>query len=87
MVLYEILTVGRFILVFTVGDGCGFIELYVLDMFVGIYIFHQLRKNCGPFRISTKGGSPYPGIHGRQIASKLQEGYRMPKPQHVDNKL
>ena len=33
------------------------------------------------------GGSPYPGINARQIATKLQEGFRMPKPKHVDNKL
>ena len=33
------------------------------------------------------GGSPYPGIHARQIARKLQEGFRMPKPKHVDTKL
>ena len=33
------------------------------------------------------GGSPYPKMDGRKIANLLQEGYRMPKPQHVDNKL
>ena len=33
------------------------------------------------------GGSPYPGINARQIARKLQDGFRMPKPKHVDNKL
>ena len=33
------------------------------------------------------GGSPYPGIHARQIARKLQEGFRMPKPKHVDTRL
>ena len=33
------------------------------------------------------GGSPYPRMDGRKIASLLQEGYRMPKPQHVDDKL
>ena len=38
-----------------------------------------------PFYIS--GGSPYPQMDGRKIASLLQEGYRMPKPQHVDDKL
>ena len=26
-------------------------------------------------------------MDGRKIANLLQEGYRMPKPQHVDNKL
>ena len=33
------------------------------------------------------GGSPYPRMDGRKIASLLQEGKRMPKPQHVDDKL
>ena len=33
------------------------------------------------------GGSPYPHINARQIAEKLQQGYRMPKPSHVDEKL
>lgn len=33
------------------------------------------------------GGSPYPGINGREIANKLQQGYRMPKPLHVDHQL
>jgi len=26
-------------------------------------------------------------MNGKRIASLLQEGYRMPKPQHVDDKL
>ncbi|XP_022793271.1 tyrosine-protein kinase receptor Tie-1-like [Stylophora pistillata] len=29
-------------------------------------------------------GSPYPRMDGRKIANLLQEGYKMPKPQHVD---
>jgi len=33
------------------------------------------------------GGSPYPGMDGRNITSLLQEGKPMPKPQHVDDKL
>ncbi|XP_073256124.1 proto-oncogene tyrosine-protein kinase receptor Ret-like [Porites lutea] len=35
----------------------------------------------------TVGGSPYPDINTRKIPQKLQEGYRMPKPKHVDIKL
>ena len=30
------------------------------------------------------GGSPYPRMDGRKIANLLQDGYRMPKPKHVD---
>ena len=33
------------------------------------------------------GGSPYPRMDGRKTANLLQDGYRMPKPQHVDDKL
>ena len=36
---------------------------------------------------SFSGGSPYPLMDGRKIANLLQQGYRMPKPQHVDDKL
>ncbi|KAL9964762.1 hypothetical protein ACROYT_G028444 [Oculina patagonica] len=39
------------------------------------------------YEILTVGGSPYPGINARQIAMKLQEGFRMPKPKHVDSKI
>ncbi|XP_022805605.1 tyrosine-protein kinase receptor Tie-1-like [Stylophora pistillata] len=39
------------------------------------------------YEIFTIGGSPYPKMDGRKIANLLQEGYRMPKPQHVDEKL
>lgn len=35
----------------------------------------------------TVGGSPYPRMDGKKIANLLQQGYRMPKPQHVDDKL
>jgi len=37
--------------------------------------------------LSLSGGSPYPRVDGRKIANLLQEGYRMPKPQHVDDEL
>ena len=33
------------------------------------------------------GGSPYPRMDSKKIASLLQQEYRMPKPQHVDDKL
>ena len=34
-----------------------------------------------------EGGSPYPRMEGRKIANLLQQGYRMPKPDHVDDDL
>ncbi|XP_067030240.1 fibroblast growth factor receptor 2-like isoform X4 [Acropora muricata] len=39
------------------------------------------------YEISTIGGSPYPRMEGRKIANLLQQGYRMPKPDHVDDDL
>ena len=36
---------------------------------------------------SFLGGSPYPRMDDRKIVSLLQDGYRMPKPQHVDDEL
>lgn len=41
-------------------------------------------KHCISF---LSGGSPYPGVNGRDVAYKLKNGYRMPKPKHVDQKL
>ncbi|XP_068687093.1 fibroblast growth factor receptor 4-like isoform X2 [Montipora foliosa] len=39
------------------------------------------------YEVLTIGGSPYPDTNARLIADKLQQGYRMPKPRHVDSKL
>ena len=39
------------------------------------------------FFFLLKGGLPYPRMEGRKIANLLQQGYRMPKPEHVDDDL
>ena len=39
------------------------------------------------FLFFCEGGSPYPRMEGRKIANLLQQGYRMPKPEHVDDDL
>ncbi|XP_067031299.1 fibroblast growth factor receptor 3-like isoform X1 [Acropora muricata] len=39
------------------------------------------------YEIFTIGGSPYPRMDGRKVLNFLQEGHRMQKPEHVDNKL
>ncbi|XP_068685513.1 uncharacterized protein [Montipora foliosa] len=39
------------------------------------------------YEIFTIGGSPYPRINGRKIMELLNEGYRMPKPNHVAETL
>ena len=51
--------------------------LQILEHFCKVYL--------SSFSIS--GGSPYPKMDGRQILASLEAGYRMPRPQHVDNKL
>ena len=48
-------------------------------------MFHDRR--CFFLNVLFSGGSPYPRMDGRKIASLLQSGYRMPKPQHVDDEL
>ncbi|CAH3161296.1 unnamed protein product, partial [Pocillopora meandrina] len=39
------------------------------------------------YEIFTIGGSPYPKIQGRKMADLLTQGYRMPKPRHVEDSL
>lgn len=39
------------------------------------------------YEIFTIGGAPYPKVDGKALASLLQEGYRMPRPSHLDTKL
>ena len=41
----------------------------------------------GSLSFFCEGGSPYPRMEGRKIANLLQQGYRMPKPEHVDDDL
>ena len=36
---------------------------------------------------SLPGGSPYPRMDGKKIVNWLQQGHRMSKPRHVDDKL
>ncbi|XP_074634424.1 fibroblast growth factor receptor 3-like isoform X2 [Acropora palmata] len=39
------------------------------------------------YEIFTIGGSPYPRMDGNKVVNFLQEGSRMQKPEHVDDKL
>ncbi|XP_022802387.1 tyrosine-protein kinase receptor Tie-1-like isoform X3 [Stylophora pistillata] len=39
------------------------------------------------YEIFTIGGSPYPRMDGKKVAKLLEQDYRMPKPQHVDDEL
>ena len=49
-----------------------------------------LLKEClkpGTIVFDIVGGAPYPKVDSKAIPSLLQEGYRMPKPSHLDKKL
>ncbi|KAK3697936.1 hypothetical protein QZH41_013018, partial [Actinostola sp. cb2023] len=39
------------------------------------------------YEICTIGADPYPGINGKEIPERLDAGYRMPCPGHVDPEL
>jgi len=39
------------------------------------------------YEIFTIGASPFPRMDGNKVINFLQEGHRMQKPEHVDNKL
>ena len=70
--LYEIFTIGNMEWKF-IGD------VSVKVVFLSRLYFDGL--------LVLPGGSPYPRMDGRKIANLLQDGYRMPKPQHVDEEL
>ena len=48
---------------------------------------NENRQSILYFLIVFLGGSPYPRKRGKDLAPLLRQGYRMPKPQHVDEKL
>ncbi|XP_067029861.1 ephrin type-A receptor 3-like isoform X5 [Acropora muricata] len=39
------------------------------------------------WEVFTIGDSPYPGVKPRQVASLLERGYRMPRPNHISEEL
>ncbi|XP_022790268.1 uncharacterized protein LOC111329763 isoform X1 [Stylophora pistillata] len=39
------------------------------------------------FEIVTIGGRPYPGMDAAELVEKLRRGYRIEKPQHLDEKV
>ena len=63
------------------SNGAGFLMLGYIYKCWNIFV----RCILSSFTIS--GGSPYPKMDGRQILTSLEAGYRMPRPQHVDDKL
>ena len=70
--LYEIFTIGM-------SDNC--VSVYFR------WMTHFLIDSLSLCLTSRLGGSPYPKIHGRKMADLLTQGYRMPKPRHVDDTL
>ena len=57
-------------------------ELYCRNIFTSVRPLKCIESTC-----FILGGSPYPGKDGKKMAKLLEEGYRMTKPQHVDEKL
>ena len=53
-------------------------------MYFSVHLSHTAKSIVFIF---FSGGSPYPMLKGQEIAKKLQDGYRMPKPQHVAQRL
>lgn len=39
------------------------------------------------YEIFTIGGKPYPDIKGHSLPYMLKDGYRMPKPSHLDDEI
>ena len=59
-------------------------ELYCKNVFTSVRPFVE---ECIQSTCLISGGSPYPRMDGKKMVNLLEEGYRMPKPQHVDEKL
>jgi len=52
-----------------------------------VFILEGIVVLMSSIKCSLPGGSPYPRMDGRKIVHWLQQGHRMSKPQHVDEKL
>ena len=59
-------------------------ELYCKNVFTSVRPFVE---ECIQSTCLISGGSQYPRMDGKKMANLLEESYRMPKPQHVDEKL
>ena len=59
-------------------------ELYCKNVFTSVRPFVE---ECIQSTCLISGGSPNPRMDGKKMANLLEESYRMPKPQHVDEKL
>ena len=59
-------------------------ELYYKNVFTSVMPFVE---ECIQSTCLISGGSPNPRMDGKKMANLLEESYRMPKPQHVDEKL
>ena len=54
------------------------------------YLYYELSYcpyTFASFSPYDSGGSPYPGKTGREVVDLLQQGYRMPRPDHVSEEL
>ena len=80
--------------------SCTSLQTYVLDLTEGIHVGGEknllfasdeegtelrFRSCCTKMHISSfSGGSTTPRFDDREIANLLQQGFRMPKTQHMD---
>ncbi|CAH3161302.1 unnamed protein product, partial [Pocillopora meandrina] len=81
--IYERKSKGRLPVKWTACEVmCNLVAFSLLRWSFGIVLYEiftiVMSDNCG---------SPYPKIHGRKMADLLTQGYRMPKPRHVDDTL
>ena len=59
-------------------------ELYCKNAFTSVRPFME---ECIQSTCLISCSSPYPRMDGKKMANLLEESYRMPEPQHVDEKL
>ena len=69
--------------------GFSAVRVYVLMNGLSLVIFNQVFNSLLYNVLISRllGGSPYPGMEGKTIPDWLKLGYRMPKPDHIDDKL
>ena len=62
-------------------------NLQVITVTTYLYVVLEEKLEWSDLTHCFSGGSPYPRLKGQEIAQMLQDGYRMPKPQHVAQRL
>ena len=96
ILLYEIFTIGMLHILPSFRKNQNFNCSFAFVSCCAIpIIFYpkKLFRNQSILYLSIKyllyfiGGTPYPGVKGRDVHSLLKEGYRIEKPRHVNKEL